>query len=489
MSRSARRTIALSAPLLVGLYFCVSLLSEPSTRLVSSELIKLRAPWDTTQAPLLVPLKHASAPGFENALPSCRIYDLPDDPLVKEYGQNNIRLSRTYEGSGTRVRRLLQKALRGEAIKVAVVGGSVSTGHGVPSPFNSDFYMHMRIFQWFLDTFPGADHDLNLDSALPASTSWYFSYCVRETLPEDADLVMLELDINHHEPSKESLEATEALYRTILGLPKQPALIYISIFGLIFEDMTHGWRHSALISQWLDVPEINIRNFYLPHLMLHPDHTPVLFRNWADDVDIRHINSIGHKAAADMVIGYLREQLCLVQREGPIDQDPQNPVWPTHEISATMPRLGMLSKWDETSHVPLLHPKCQSVTSTKFPLTPSRNMGWERVDRNDKISYEATIPESEIDFKVTLDQGRLGLYFWMTRDESFGMIVCWVDGDQSPERLRYISGYNPWHPASTFEHTNDMWTDLSSGEHVLTCKIIPGEKGGTIFRISATVSR
>ena len=52
--------------------------------------------------------------------------DLVDDPLVKEYGQNNIRLSRTYEGSGTRVRRVLEKALKGEPIKIAAVGGSVS---------------------------------------------------------------------------------------------------------------------------------------------------------------------------------------------------------------------------------------------------------------------------------------------------------------------------------------------------------------------------
>jgi hypothetical protein len=68
-----------------------------------------------------------SAPGFEKALSSCRIYDLPDDPLVQEYGQNNIRLSRTYEGTGQRVRKVLQKALNGQAIKVAVVGGSVSS--------------------------------------------------------------------------------------------------------------------------------------------------------------------------------------------------------------------------------------------------------------------------------------------------------------------------------------------------------------------------
>lgn len=54
-----------------------------------------------------------------------------DDPLVKEYGQNNIRLSRTYEGSSTRVRRMLAKAVSGQPIHIAVVGGSVSWVSGV----------------------------------------------------------------------------------------------------------------------------------------------------------------------------------------------------------------------------------------------------------------------------------------------------------------------------------------------------------------------
>jgi hypothetical protein len=78
-------------------------------------------------------------------------------------------------------------------------------------------------------------------------------FCVHEHIPTDVDLVLLELDINSYDPTNMSLQATEALYRTILDLPQQPAVIYASVFALVFPDMTHGWRHSALISQWMDV--------------------------------------------------------------------------------------------------------------------------------------------------------------------------------------------------------------------------------------------
>lgn len=88
-----------------------------------------------TVPPACAPVPAAStastAPGFQSAPHSCAISDMLDDPLVKEYGQNNIRLSRTYEGSGTRVRRMLAKAVSGQPIHIAVVGGSVSWVSGV----------------------------------------------------------------------------------------------------------------------------------------------------------------------------------------------------------------------------------------------------------------------------------------------------------------------------------------------------------------------
>lgn len=60
------------------------------------------------------------------ATQSCEVcVATPDDPLC-EYGLDNIRLSRAYEGSGTRVRRVLQRAIRGEEIRIGVLGASVT---------------------------------------------------------------------------------------------------------------------------------------------------------------------------------------------------------------------------------------------------------------------------------------------------------------------------------------------------------------------------
>ncbi|KAK9898571.1 hypothetical protein P389DRAFT_167095 [Cystobasidium minutum MCA 4210] len=494
MARIKRRQIVLAILIVIAIGLGVSLFSEEGAKLGVGAPAWIPKPTIPSrmlhrQVPLVKTPAYAAAPGFESALPSCRVTDLPNDPLVTEYGQNNIRLSRTYEGSGVRVRRVLQKAIRGEPIKIAVMGGSVSTGHSLTWPHTAENHMHLRVHKWFQDTFPGAEHTINTDSAIPAVTARYFSYCIHETLPDDVDLILLEMDINHDDPTPESLRSTEAMYRTILSLPNQPAVIYMSVFALVFQDLTHGWRHSALISQWLDVPEINIRNWMLPHVMKHPEAIPPLYLNFADDLDIRHVNGKGHRAMGDMVIAYLREQLCLLSRDGPVEKQPSNPMWPTMDISRSLPRLGMLQPWDETSSMPLLYPKCQSITSTKFPLQPTVANGWESVDRNDKKSFEATVPGSEISFNVHTDAGLLGMFFWMTNRDGFGQVACWVDGDQRDERIRRVAAYNPHHPASTFEHSGDLWNDLTPGDHIMTCRLETGPTGGNTFRIAATVTR
>ena len=95
----------------------------------------------------------------------------------------------------------------------------------------------------------------------------------------------------------------------------------------------------------------------------------------------------------------------------------------------------------------------------------------------------------EQSFNVNTDAGLLGMFFWMTNKDGFGQVACWVDDDQREERIRRVSAYNPYHPASTFEHSGDLWNDLSPGQHTLTCRLETGSTGGNIFRIAATVTR
>ena len=51
-----------------------------------------------------------------------------------QYGMNSVKLSRQFEGSGVRVRRALEKALRGEEIGIGILGASVTAGKSPVGP-------------------------------------------------------------------------------------------------------------------------------------------------------------------------------------------------------------------------------------------------------------------------------------------------------------------------------------------------------------------
>lgn len=75
-------------------------------------------------------VKYETDPATE----SCELCILkPDDPLC-EYGVDNVRLSRMYDGSGFRVRKFVEKAMRGEDVAIAVIGASVSKSSSFPRP-------------------------------------------------------------------------------------------------------------------------------------------------------------------------------------------------------------------------------------------------------------------------------------------------------------------------------------------------------------------
>lgn len=101
----------------------------------------------TTAAPPLA-VNVASA-----ATQSCDVCVLdPDDPLCR-YGIDNIKLGLAYEGSGYRIRKFLEKAMRGEPVSIGVLGASVTSGHGLRD--GSPTY-HQVFFADFQKMFPNA---------------------------------------------------------------------------------------------------------------------------------------------------------------------------------------------------------------------------------------------------------------------------------------------------------------------------------------------
>ncbi|GAA6010144.1 hypothetical protein JCM10207_005637 [Rhodosporidiobolus poonsookiae] len=433
-------------------------------------------------------------PSSRGPPPSCRLCDAtPDDPLCA-YGDSAVRLSRAYEGSGIRVRRFLEKALRGEEVTVGVVGASVSVGHGLGGAQTwAD-----RWFEGFQEQFPKSKL---INGAVPAMDSKFFSYCYHTMIPEPADLYIVELDINE-DWSGNTFDAQDALLRALLDQPHQPAVMKVSVFALSFSELLRGTAVSLITSQFFDVPIISVRNVLQPITIARPDIAPQVFAEIAPGSgwpDYRHMNVVGHNTLADMITLYMHEQTCLAEQERrrPRLQPKETPIFPpnTEEIYEAIPRLHLWEQWDEKKQAKKVTPICDfagSPTSPLVPLPPRAGDGeaWQKLEWNDKTAIASSDVGSIVRFQV--EGSSVGLFIWTwsgnkhTRPEKMpGQMRCWID-EQTTTAMT-LDAY------TTAEAAAPAWImlddGLDEGKHVLSCEIINSSSTtGHEVRIMGVVS-
>ncbi|GJN90430.1 hypothetical protein Rhopal_003441-T1 [Rhodotorula paludigena] len=444
------------------------------------------------------------------ATSSCEVCHLnPANPLC-EYGYDSIRQSRAYEGSGARLRKVLAKALRGEPFSVGVLGASVTAGHSVP-PGNQRW--QERWFDDFKKMFPNATMHVG---AIGAMDSLFFSFCFGALVPDDLDLYLVELDINN-EPGLETLRDDDALMRGLLQLPQEPAVIRISTFQIIFDELARGIISSLVTSQYFDVPVIGIRNFLLPHMQHHREDAEVIFGydQWGNR-DYRHISEVGHVALADVLSLYIRKEVCETQRRALLPSPPprKSGPWPGDDEAGLIPPLEVFSSWRKPEPPEPVIPHCQTMTG-KDPLEPvSYTDDFTRIEWNGKAAWSSSTPGGQIrfNFKGT----KVGLFLWVTNGhqnpeeksddpvvkarEAPGMGKCWVeelndDGESSivnPNGVYEgfeLNTHIPWKMAAQ----SDFFTvakGLSGGEHMLACEVLSTTtSGGTKFRVQGLASQ
>ncbi|KAL7419642.1 hypothetical protein Q5752_005555 [Cryptotrichosporon argae] len=250
-----------------------------------------------------------------------------------------LRRALQFAGTGARVDRFLDKARRGKPFVVSAVGGSVSKGRGLVPPdgvyssegaealatLYSPENLHVIVFDWLNKTFPHAENRF-INGAQGGVGSGYFGWCFKEHIPEDSDLILVELGINDLQQLN-VIPKYEHLVRSLLELESQPAIINIETFTTLFPNLISSSSLHQDVVAYYDVPSLSIRDLLLPRILADPDkQLPRWFRTGGDvalgdskvrewggvPVDLMHISALGHSLAAGLIISYLNEQLASI---------------------------------------------------------------------------------------------------------------------------------------------------------------------------------
>ncbi|GAA5957119.1 hypothetical protein JCM21900_003103 [Sporobolomyces salmonicolor] len=454
------------------------------------------------------------------ATSSCEVCILdPSDPLC-EYGIDSVRLSRAYEGSGARLRRVLEKALRGEEVGIGVIGASVTAGHAVPVREGVQRWPE-RFFDDFQKLFPRAKLHVG---AVAATDSKFFSYCFEAVVPRDLDLYLVELDINNS-PSEQTLHDDDALMRGLLELPQEPAVVRVAVFALMFDDLARGAMSTLITSQFFDVPVISIRNFLIPHVILHREAAETIFGlDWLGGRDYRHISEVGHAAMADMLSLFVRKEVCETQRRQIAPPPPVAPAsgWPLAEDLGKVPPLALWSSWLHPAPLLPISPLCQTAITPLSLLKPiSHSPEFKLAEWNDKAAWASSTPGSQIRF--SFKGTKVGIFIWASagkgkdetsrdkkvrRREAPGTALCWIEEhalDEAEWNERYggaegaaaapetrsweMNSHWPERSASGAEFI-ELTEGLQPGDHVLACEVSARtSSGGHKFRIQGLASQ
>ncbi|GAA5857092.1 hypothetical protein JCM8547_007953 [Rhodosporidiobolus lusitaniae] len=426
--------------------------------------------------------------------------------LLSEFHSHSFRLSQVHVGSGYRVQKVLDKAKRGEKIRIGVLGGSVSLGHGTdPKTGQRNKYgavpveeqWHQYVKRYFAEL-SGVEPELTM-GAKAATDSSFFEWCWASLIGTELDLVLIEMAVN--DEFKTSHDSSENLLRSLLHLDTQPAVIYADTFALrsgsSAGSILNGQDVQTSLASFYDVPQISARPALLPAMIHNPGLKKPLFLD-----DVRHGTTKLHRFLGSMIVGYLQEEGCRATESWLGEDDSTADIildgneekrgeedrfeWPGADELGTVPRVKMSETWDAKVNHATKPPTCSTAGAGLKPVNETKDwtlFNWKyskyyyetlRADSDD-IVFEADVREGA--------QGRLAISFLRSRQYNLGKARCSV-GDQTA----VLDGY--WGASTSLAQTVVVARDLPPGKHRVSCKTLPVQKGdtGTAFRLMGVMT-
>ncbi|XP_066917739.1 uncharacterized protein [Clytia hemisphaerica] len=234
-----------------------------------------------------------------------------------------IRSGLVYPGYIERLKGVMRKAITGHDITLSVVGGSISAGGGLYKDRGSieGLYYKGVVDWWNQWIFPVTGSKMKVNNAAIGSIGTdYFSYCVKNHLKKNVDLVIWELSANDYNRYKtfptKGARPLERFTRMILDLPTKPALLYLNFFKGIdyknsglsdcpnFED-----QQEHTIASYYKVPTLSWRAMVCNGLV---KSRPGFLLADLFSVDQYHPSLKGHAQSALLILLHLRHVMRAV---------------------------------------------------------------------------------------------------------------------------------------------------------------------------------
>jgi lysophospholipase L1-like esterase len=330
-------------------------------------------------------------------------------------------------GDLSRIQHALAKARRGEAVGVAVIGGSITAGALASAPAKRWGNM---VAEWWRRTFPEATISF-VNAGIGATGSNLGAHrAQRHLLVHEPDFVVAEYGVNDGN-AEIFAETLEGLTRQTLSMRNQPGMMLLFMTTKVGGN-AQEWH--GKIGRHYGLPMVSFRDALWPEI----EAGRIAWEDVA--ADEIHPNDRGHRYCADFVTRVLDGVLAALP---PDEALPAIPSLPQPLISDVFQHVEFLPAGD---------------------LEPSVNEGWELFDSSFGRGWEANEPGSIIEFDVKGTALSLS-YFRIKGD--MGMAKVSVDGEE-------VARVDGWFDADWGGYTEFLLAkrDLPPGAHTIRVEVL-----------------
>ena len=192
-------------------------------------------------------------------------------------------------GNSARIKEVMKRALSGEDITVAFLGGSITQGSLSSTP---ELCYAYRVYKWWCESFPKAK--INYVNAGIGATDSQFG-CARadsDVLRYKPDFMIIEYSVNDAS-NDHYLETYEGLVRKCYYSDVKPAVLLVH--NVCYDSGANAERVHARVARHYDIPSVTMRETIYP-LLLNG-----VIENREITPDDLHPNDLGHELVASVI--------------------------------------------------------------------------------------------------------------------------------------------------------------------------------------------
>lgn len=370
--------------------------------------------------------------------------------------QEMIKRSLVQTGNNYRLKRVIEKAKRGEDVTIAFIGGSITQGAGA-IPINTKSYAY-QTWEKFKEAF-GCGDNVHLIKAGVGGTPSELGMIrfERDVLREGAvmpDLVVIEFAVNDAGDETNG-RCYECLVRKALALSEDTAVM------LLFCVFVNDWNlqdRLAPVGERYDLPMVSAKDAVVPQFYLKNGEGRVLNKSQFF-YDTFHPTNMGHMIMADGLVHLMKE----------VDKQEYDEVytWEDREpvFGTDFTNVRLLDKhtnadkilWIEEGSFCETDKELQGVEmDADFSQTPEFPYNWQHVSGSEPFRMK-------INCKALLFVGK------DSGDIHSGKVVVSVDGE---EKLTFDPRAVGWTHCSPYI----LFTEEESKEHLIEVSVLPGDE-------------